>query len=177
MLLLSAKETRKEISRSVANMKVDDVAREVYKKSVGTPDSEVEKGWASGPFTEKEMTSRNGTLWLCAKRFGVEQGEKVRQIDFSEGFHNACVTMTDKVNVCGVDGIGNFIKCWAESVYMAQHDAQGKWRFRMELSNGKSLVKILHPDFRKGFKLEGKCVDLESAYKQLPVRPSRLRVR
>ena len=42
----------------------------------------------------------------------------------------------------------------------------------MELSNGKSLVRILHPDFRKGFELEGKCADLESAYKQLPVRPS-----
>jgi len=119
------------------------------------------------------MTKRNGPLWLCAKRFGVEQGEKVRQIDdFSEGFHNACVTMTDKVNVCGVDGIGNFIKCWAENVHMAQHDAQGKWRFRMELSDGKSIVKILHPDFRKGLELKGKCSDLESAYKQLPVRPS-----
>ena len=50
--------------------------REVDLKTVGTPDSEVERGWASGPFTEEEMTKRMGPLWLPARRFGIEQGDK-----------------------------------------------------------------------------------------------------
>ena len=78
LLLLSAKELRKEISNSVSSMKIDEVSREVYRKTVGTPETEVEKGWASGSFTEEEMTKRNGPLCFCAKRFCVEQGEKVR---------------------------------------------------------------------------------------------------
>ena len=103
------------------------VLRDVYLKTVGTPDSEVEKGWASGPFTEEEMTERMGPLWLPARRFGIEQGDKTRQIDdISECFHNVCVTTTDKVTVSGVDGIANFSKCWAECIHQAKHDAQGK---------------------------------------------------
>ena len=35
---------------------------------------------------------------VLLQRFGVSQGDKVRQIDdFSIGVQNACVTMTDKV--------------------------------------------------------------------------------
>ena len=64
----------------------------------------------------------------------MSQLEKVRQIDeFIVCFHNACVTMTDKVNVAGVDSIANFIKCWSECYHQARNDAQNKWRFRMKL--------------------------------------------
>ena len=80
--------------------------------------------------------------------------------------------MTDKVNFSGVDSIANFIKAWTECHDQALKDAQGKFRFRMKLSNGSVLVRTLHQDFRGPLSLVGKCVDLESAYKQLAVRPS-----
>ena len=90
---------------------------------MGTPESEVERGWASCPFTEEEITQRLGPLWIPCQRFGVDQGETIRQVDdFSECFHNACVTMTDKGTVSGVDAIANFSKCWAECIHMAKHD-------------------------------------------------------
>ena len=42
----------------------------------------------------------------------------------------------------------------------------------MTLQSGQTIIKTLHPDFRKDVGFLGKCMDLESAYKQLPVRPS-----
>ena len=172
-LYQSAKVIREDLREQVMKEEVTDISREVYKKTAEGEDSEVAKGWASGPFTEEELTQRHGPLWSCCKRFGVSQGDKVRQIDdFSIGFHNACVTMTDKVNVSGVDGIANFIKFWAECYHQAKTDAQEKLRFRVHLSDGTLLVKILHKDYRAGLDLVGKCLDLESAYKQLPVRAS-----
>ena len=87
-------------------------------------------------------------------------------------YHNACVTMTDKVTVSGVDGIANFSKCWAECIHQAKHDAQGKWRFRMTLKSGKVVTRVLRPDFSKEPEFVGKVLDLDSAYKQCPVRPS-----
>ena len=172
-LYLSAKQSRRDLITEIQAQEMTPVLREVYKKTVGTPESEVERGWASGPFTEEEVTQRLGPLWIPCRRFGVDQGEKIRQIDdFSECFHNACVTMTDKVTVSGVDAIANFSKCWAECIHMAKHDAQGKWRFRLTLDSGQTITRVIHPDFRKEVGFVGKVLDLESAYKQCPVRPS-----
>lgn len=40
----------------------------------------------------------------------------------------------------------------------------------MQLSSGRTIKGILHDEFRKGVtKLVGKCIDLESAYKQCPI--------
>ena len=172
-LYLTAKKTRQDLIEQIQAQEVTPVLQEVWNKTVEGPDSEVSKGWASGPFTEEEMTERMGPLWLPARRFSVEQGDKTRQIDdFSECFHNACVTMTDKVNVSGIDAIANFAKCWAECIYTAKHDAQGRWRFRLKLKDGSTITRVLHPDFRGDLGFVGKVLDLESAYKQCPVRPS-----
>ena len=91
----------------------------LYNKTCVGKESEVHKGWASGPFSEQEVIEILGPLFVPCRRFGVTQGKdkdgnpKVRPIDdFSEFFHNSCVATRDKVAVDGIDSIANFIKLW-----------------------------------------------------------------
>ena len=44
----------------------------------------------------------------------------------------------------------------------------------MTLSDGSTIERKVHPGFHReeDHKLVGKCLDLESAYRQLPVRPT-----
>ena len=176
-----AKTLRASLIDQVKNAVVDDTYRRLYDKTNGAqnPESEVARQWADGPFSELEMIRRHGPLFLPCRRFGAQQGTdkqgnpKVRPIDdFSEYFHNPCVTSYDKVTVAGVDAIANFAKLWAQLIHQAKHDED--WRFSVALSTGEELRGVLHPGFREeeSNRLVGKCLDLESAYRQLAVRPS-----
>jgi len=81
------------------------------------------------------------------------------------------VTTRDKVTVDGIDSIANFIKFWGETIHYAKHN---KWNYRVTLSDGTILEQPVHSGFHEDedHKLVGKCLDLESAYRQLAVRPS-----
>ena len=176
-----AKTLRALLVDQVKNAVVDDTHRRLYDKTNGAQnsESEVARQWADGPFSELEMIRRHGPLFLPCRRFGVQQGTdkhgnpKVRPIDdFSEYFHNSCVTSYDKVTVASVDAIANFAKLWTQLIHQAKHDED--WRFSVVLSTGEELRGVLHPGFREeeSHRLVGKCLDLESAYRQLAVRPS-----
>ena len=114
---------RASLVEQVKNSKSDEIQRRVYEKTAVGPESEVGKQWASGPFSEKEMSERLGPRFLPCRRFGITQGvdkhgdPKIRAIDdCSEYFHNACVSSTDKANVAGVDTIASFIKIWSSII-------------------------------------------------------------
>ena len=107
---------RRSITNQVQQTPVGHILLDLYQQTVTNKDSEVNKQWANGPFTEKQMVDRHGPLHLPCRRFGVDQTLKIRPIDdFSEYFHISCVTMTDNINVSGVDAVANFAKLWAES--------------------------------------------------------------
>ena len=136
---------------NVARSKVDKVSKAAYNQTHGGPESETSEGWAKGPFTEEEIIARHGKSCVPCRRFGIDQGDKIRLIDdFSEDFHNVCVTQYDKVTVDGVDAIASFIKLWSMCEEQVLKDAQGKWRFRILLASGETLVRVLHPQFRNG---------------------------
>ncbi len=128
----TAAEARAMLHESLQNRAMDDTMLEVYAKTCVGEDSEKAKKWALGPFTFQQMSDRHkGKEWIGCRRFGVIQGTKVddegvehpkvRQIDdLSEYFVNACVTCTDKITLCGVDGIVNFIRVWADAVRQAK---------------------------------------------------------
>lgn len=112
------------------------------------------------------------------RRFGVEQGKgkdgnpKVRPFDdFSEFFHNACVSTADKVTIPGVDAIANFAKLWAE---VWQAASTNGWTMNIQLEDGQVLTGQIHIGYHDPGEAAFvcKCVDLELAYRQLPVRPS-----
>ena len=76
------------------------------------------------------------------------------------------------VELCGVDGIANFSRLWADAILAAK--ASSTWAFGIPLGDdAQPLQGILHPELREAGQadLVGKCMDLESAYKQLPVAP------
>ena len=142
-------------------------------------DSEFKRKWASGTFSETKLVKRQGPLCLPCIRFGVGQGEdddgrpKVRPIDdFTENFHNSCANMVDKITVSGIYGIASFVKLWSGCIWRAKQNRT--WRLSVELSDGTSLVGSVHQTLRSHDQhmLLGKCFDLGSAYRQLPVRPA-----
>ena len=140
---------------------VDKVAHDLYRLRVTDEDSEVNREWARGPFSEMEMEDTLGPLFLPVRRFGVVQADKVRPVDgFSEFFHNACVTSTDKVNVSGVDAIASLIRVW--SMLISQGSRRPNRKILLRLSDGTTLEGTLHEDFHEA-PLEGTCIDLEKA--------------
>ena len=168
-LTRTAVTARRDLIEKIRTSKIDDIAREIYKITTDETEGEVALGWASGPYTEDEMSTRLGTkCWIAARRFGVSQKDKIRQIDdFSEYFVNACTTTRDKVTVAGVDAIAGFAKLWADKVQQGLAHPDGK--ITMNLADGTQLEGSMHEAYRANPKLVGKCIDLEAAYNQCPI--------
>ncbi len=180
-LYRSAREAQENVIEQLESRPADAILEEVYRKtaksSEGNP-SELDRHWLEGPFTREELDKKFGSsLWVPAPRFGTDKqtdkkgNPKVRVIDdFSIMFQNACTTCFEKINVTGVDGIASTAKFWSDLVLMARRNRL--WAFSTTLSTGERLTGTLHKDFRENFQLVGQCLDLESAYRQLAVRPS-----
>jgi hypothetical protein len=129
---------------------------------------EVRLGWASGPWTAQELGQQLGPRWVPSRRFGIQQGTKVRAIDdFSESFVNECITVREKISLGGVDGLANIVKLWH---HVLKADAGD---IKIVLNSGEILYGKLHEDFKgEGGKLMGRCFDLKAAYKQCAVHPA-----
>ena len=67
-LYQATKEVRSGLIKQIQAEEITDVSKEVCKKTIGDHESEVARGWASGPFTEEELNQRHGPLWLCCRR-------------------------------------------------------------------------------------------------------------
>ena len=48
---------------------------------------EIDSGLLEGPFSIQELTKMFGEQWSGARRFGIQQGEKVRAMDEFSEFH------------------------------------------------------------------------------------------
>ncbi len=134
---------------------MDDITKDIYHTTTNQIDGEVKRKWASGPYTEKELTAILGhDLWTASRRFGIKQGkkllldgsevDKIRQIDdHSEFFGNACVTTDEKVTVDGIDCIANVAKLWDETTLKGR---KHPWKtIKLTLSDGRLLAGTLHP--------------------------------
>ena len=154
---------RRSLAESMRPSGDVEVDRELYEQTK----AEVEQGLAAGPFTEKELCERLGPRWFAARRFGVKQGPKTRCVDdFSEYMVNMTVVTQEKAAAGGVDAILALARSW-----LAGGPAL-KNTLAFRLSDGKELSGEVHQEFRGGRSLQGKCVDLASAYKQLAVSPA-----
>ena len=68
--------------------------------------NEVDRGWLQGPFNEHQVRMRLGPLFVASKRFGLEQADKIKQIDnLSESLVNAAFGAGYKLDLEGVGGI------------------------------------------------------------------------
>ena len=82
---------------------------------------------------------------------------------------NACATIDDKVSVAGIDAIASTTKLWADLIKEGNEHPEAKCS--VTFANGATETFSLHDSFRKRERrLKGKCIDLEAAYRQCPVK-------
>jgi hypothetical protein len=125
-----------------------------------------DKQWVHGPFTAEQVTKRQGRHWIPAKRFGVKQGGKVRPVDdFSQYLINAAVTCHEKIDLEGIDRI-----CSTARFFLGASQGDGSWQipFGDGVSCGRSSTAWSEADCAD---LQGRCLDLRQAYKQLVRHP------
>ena len=129
---------------------------------------EVERGWLRGPYTVQHLSRQHG-LWTPARRFGINQGGKVRVIDdYSELGQNACVGSSEKVDVGGIDIVASLARGMLAAI---DHELGC---VRVTLSDGSVLEGPLHTDWAAAGStaLVGKVWDLARAYRQLARSPA-----
>eukprot|EP00973_Karenia_brevis_P039975 5516685-Karenia_brevis.AAC.1 len=89
-----------------------------------------------------------GPAWVGARRFGIQQGGKIRVIDdFSEFMINAAFGSSEKVSIPSLDHVVNKARAWHESVSNGQInvlDARGfRHCTRLHWQWGNKFTKLL----------------------------------
>ena len=147
--------------RSSGDSNIDEV---VWKQTL----EEVSHAWMSGPFDETQVTAMLGTdEWVCSRRFGLDQGKKVRNIDdYSESQVNSTITVVEKIELDIVDEHACLLKTIVDAVAK-------NGRVELTLSTGEVLRGAIPAGKTVDEMLSwaGKTFDLKSAYRQLGTRP------
>ena len=122
-----------------------------------------EKAWLRGPMDHDEVCKAVGNDWLPVRRFCVEQKGKLRPIDdFCENRVNQAFSSVDKISLKTMDHI-----TWAVLV-ICKH-AIHNHEMDFVLKSGERLRGKVHEDWTGGCSLSATTLDLQSAYKQLPL--------
>ena len=107
---------------------------------------------------------------MASKRFGLEQADKVRQIDnLSESLVNSAFGASYKLDLDGVDGISVMARTFVEAT------TDGRV-VRVQMRDGGWKVGKLHesPAVSGATSIAGRTLDLDAAYKQVLVAKSSL---
>ena len=125
---------------------------------------EVDTDLLVGPCSDEKLTNVFGCRWTGARRFGIQQGDKIRSIDdFSEFQVNSGFGASNKINLLSIEEVVSRARAWSEAVsdeHLTISDSQERcWS------------TTLHDEWRDGklADLVGRVGDLRSAYKQLPL--------
>ena len=131
-----------------------------------TLEEAVEKQWLDGPYCVEDMSNLMGKNWLPVRRFGILQNGKLRPIDnFKESMLNLTFSCVDRVELRAMEHI-----LWMTVTIIKYLLHFGEVKF--VLSDGTELKGCVHPSWRAvPFGVEATCVDMKSAYKQLPLHP------
>ena len=168
-LMKSSRWSRRMLAGRCPNSQVDEVARAVWQVTL----DEVSRGWLEGPYTEEQVASKLGPLFIASPRFGLVQSDKVRPIDDMsvslEQLVNSAFAARYRLDLDGVDGISVLCRTAVEAV---QDDRQ----VVLNLKDGSQLCSRLHESLSvtQARSLHGRTLDLEAAYKQMLVRESSL---
>ncbi len=140
---------------------------EVYRLTV----EECAEGKALGPVSAPWLQSELGSDWVPSRRFGIVQGDKVRQIDDCSVYgHNETSATSETIDVQGVDGIFGLAKAWAQAFDPSSRTVS------VPLPEGGGLKARLHSDWSpRDLSLVGRNLDLKKAYKQLLADPKQAR--
>ena len=138
---------------------------------------ELQDGTMLGPYSLGEVERLVGPLFLPARRFTIQQGEKPNEAgvmmpayrcidDYSEVGHNSAAVIREKIDVQGSDvSIAN-ARGWLTAV---------DWKTNVvtfTFSDGVVNTGVLHEAWKGGLNLKGYLADLKKAYRQVPRRES-----
>ena len=140
-----------------------DLDRAVWERTLEEADQDGPLRTLRGPFEPEELDERWGPLWIPSVRFGVMQGQKMREIDdFSLLGINATILAREKVVLRGLDDVVATSRLLGSCV---DWDAKS---VEVPMSNGQVWSGPLGPDWTEETLLEllGRCADLSGAYKQ-----------
>ena len=122
---------------------------------------ECDAGWMHGPYTESQINEMVGSKdWLATRRFPLEQRDKVRLIDdaLASGLNSAYGT-SNKLTLFDIDTLAAMIVQVAKA--LQQRSGQVKsfegTAFNLEVSGF----------WQQPFRVLGRTLDLQSAYKQV----------
>ena len=130
---------------------------------------EQDRGWLEGPFTLSQVEAMvDGSEWIATRRFPLEQRDKVRMIDdcLASGL-NSAFSSSNKLQLMDVDVLVVMVMCALKSFNSSRPD-------RVHLSDGEVLTLRASPRWGRDFKLLGRTLDLEAAYKQAAPKPDQL---
>ncbi|CAE7035336.1 gpt [Symbiodinium sp. CCMP2592] len=136
---------------------------------------EVQKGFLKGPYqSEEQVRAALGEETLCCtRRFLIVQGsadnQKFRPIDdLRESGINAAFHSLDRLRLHDVDFFITLCRFICNAV-------NEKGVVSVLLRSGERLQKRISPDFGRDCTWVGRCLDLEKAYKQVPLSAESLR--
>ena len=137
------------------------VAREVWKQTM----EEVERHWLI-PTSENELDEEFGRgSWAPARRFGLEQRDKIRVIDdYSAPLTNSAYGSTEKLTLLGIDETVTLARAMAKAV------SSGFVAFKR--SDGTTLAGRVHKSWKLDeLQVVGRLLDLWKAYRGLGSSP------
>ena len=126
------------------------------------------KGWIEGPYTSDQLESKFPNGWIVSRRFGIKQAGKIRNIDdYTESMANGSVSTSEKISLMGIDDLVAVSKMGIEAV-------RDDRSVCVVMDSGEKLTGKLPPEVSidEARSWGGKTVDLKSAYRQLPCKPS-----
>ena len=133
---------------------------------------ERDRGWLEGPFTLSQVEAIAAMVgssdWIATRRLPLEQRDKVRMIDecLASGLTSA-FSSSNKLQLMDVDVLVALVMCAIKSFNSSRPD-------RVHLSDGEVLTLRVSPNWGRDFKLLGRTLDLEPAYKQTAPKPDHL---
>ena len=163
-LMKSSRWSRQVVMARSGKSDDDDIDKAVWEATA----EELRKGWLAGPFDVESLRKLLGPLFVISRRFGVRQGDNVRPIDdFSASFVNSAFQVGFKVDLGGVDEIASTAKAFLACI-------KDDGMVVLDLSSGKQLKGRLHHSLSlsDARDIVGRTLDLESAYKQIPLAES-----
>eukprot|EP00435_Cladocopium_sp_Y103_P070071 s19_g34.t1 len=154
---------RPAILGRLRNYDDEDLQKDLYATTLSEAE---DKQWLEGPYDIDAVHDMMGADWLPVRRFGIIQKDKLRPIDnFKESMLNLTFGCFEKVELRAMEHI-----LWMLVTIVRHLRFLGEVKF--VLTTGEELIGHVHPSWRKvAFGVEATCVDMKSAYKQLPLHP------
>ena len=158
----SSRSAREHILRSVVASTDAQLDRAVYNETI----AEIARGWLVGPIEVQDLDSEF-PLWLPARRFGLQQGSKIRVIDdYSECGQNSAVSAEETIDPSDLDAVAVSARLHMLA-FAATAPPEG-----IGTASGKSIPFSRHPSYSTDHTLVGRLWDLSHAYRQLARAPS-----